>query len=141
MDRDNGLVTAEFEVDLLLCGPLAVPVRSSWRYGPLDPHAVHLHLALPTGGIRHWAFARALLAEGLDLPAGEGDVLFEPVAGHHHVLLLLRGGPDEPLMLRVDSDPLSHFLNRTRRRVPPGAEHCGRELDNWLHRILDQRPA
>ncbi|WP_406193609.1 SsgA family sporulation/cell division regulator [Kitasatospora sp. NBC_01560] len=141
MSGSNTAVTAQIRVELLTVGEDGdgdgIAVQSSWVHDAKDPLAVHIDFLLPFGRRQRWSFARTLLAEGLDAPAGEGDVLFHPDADAAHVRMLLRG-TDGAAVFRTRSGDLRAFLRRTYARVPQGAEQCGEALDRWLLGVLDR---
>ncbi|MEU9130549.1 SsgA family sporulation/cell division regulator [Kitasatospora sp. NPDC048540] len=130
-------VTTTVPALLLLAPAIELPVRSTWTHDPRDPFAVHVDFHVPAGAPEHWVFARDLLAEGLDVPAGQGDVLIEPEIGHRHVLLLLRGVDGSTAVLRTPSAALEEFLQRSFAGVPSGREQYRADLDGWIRQTLD----
>lgn len=96
-------------------GP-ALQARLCWQ--PADPLAVRM--SFRTGG--HWvdwALARELLAAGLLMPAGAGDVRLAPL-GEHLVLGLDNGRARATLLLPAAD--VAGFLAATYRQIPLGAE-------------------
>ncbi|MER8184669.1 SsgA family sporulation/cell division regulator [Kitasatospora sp. NPDC094015] len=130
-------VTAAVPAELLLADDVRLPIRSLWRYDAGDPFAVHVDFDVPPDAPEHWAFARDLLAEGLDVPAGHGDVLIRPEAGHRHVTLELCGVDGSTAVLRAQSAGLVDFLRRSFAEVPAGCEQYLTDLDGWIRRTLD----
>ncbi|MEV6805525.1 SsgA family sporulation/cell division regulator, partial [Streptomyces sp. NPDC051129] len=66
---------------LVTAGDQEVPVPATLRYTTADPLAVYLDF--PAEAALHgrevtWTFARSLLDEGLEAPAGHGDVRVRP---------------------------------------------------------------
>ncbi|GAA1976111.1 SsgA family sporulation/cell division regulator [Kitasatospora viridis] len=137
-DEATVAVTAEVAVELLVPGQdERIPLRSTWAYHSYDPLAVRVDFLLPLGAPERWTFARELLAEGLDAPAGDGDVVLEPEADLDHVLVLLRGADGAAAVLRAEEQGLRDFLDRSYARVPSGGEQCAAALDHWLGAVLD----
>ncbi|WP_371494135.1 SsgA family sporulation/cell division regulator [Kitasatospora sp. NBC_00374] len=130
-------VTTAVTAELLLPDAVRLPVRSTWRYDCGDPFAVHVDFDVEPGISEHWTFSRDLLAEGLDVPAGYGDVLIEPEAGHQHVLLILRGVDGSTAVLRAGCAGLQEFLRRSFAGVPSGGEQYRADLDEWIRAALD----
>ncbi|MFF2045426.1 SsgA family sporulation/cell division regulator [Kitasatospora sp. NPDC058170] len=129
-------MTAQIQVGLITAEGDGVAVHSAWVYDTRDPLAVGIDFRLSVGTCQRWVFARALLAEGLDSPAGEGDVVFAPEADGVHVLMLLCG-VDGAAVLRTRTGDLRGFLRSTYACLPQGAERCGDALDRWLPTVLD----
>ncbi|MFJ1705994.1 SsgA family sporulation/cell division regulator [Kitasatospora sp. NPDC088346] len=130
-------VTTAVPAELLLPDAGRMPVRSTWHYDCGDPFAVHVDFDVEPGVSEHWTFARDLLAEGLDVPAGYGDVLIEPEAGHQHVLLILRGVDGSTALLRAGCAGLEEFLRRSFAGVPAGCEQYRADLDDWIRAALE----
>jgi hypothetical protein len=115
-----------------------VQVRTTLRYTPDDPFAVHIDF--PAGvsaddGHVTWTFARTLLAEGLAGPAGIGDVRLWP-CGAAHTVVELRS-PQGMAMIRFDTPTLRRFLRRSYAVVTLGGENLGPALDDGLASLLD----
>lgn len=99
------------------CGPDRVLPVTLW-WDPAAPHEVGLEFhALGTSV--GWVLDRELLASGLILSAGDGDVRVEPFAGD---LLLHLASPDGTATCLFDGDTIGRFLADTYRQVPLGEE-------------------
>ncbi|WP_369183555.1 SsgA family sporulation/cell division regulator [Streptomyces sp. Y1] len=122
---------------LALSPELALGLVVELAYDPGDPYAVRFTFHLPGDPPVTWVFARELLLDGLGGPAGEGDVLIEPVEEERspEVRVTLRS-PGGEAVLRARVAPLLAFLARTDRLVPIGRESTGRQLDAELADIL-----
>ncbi len=81
-----------------------------------------------------WVFARQLLAAGLDLPSGLGDVHLGPAQGGH-TMLELRAAEGVAL-LRFDSPDLQRFLWHTYTAVPECEELRRLDPDRALADLL-----
>ncbi|WP_020501789.1 SsgA family sporulation/cell division regulator [Sciscionella marina] len=109
--------TTFFEVRTAEAG--STPVEVDMRYVTVDPWAVQF--AFHTGhNVRVvWTFARSLLADGMRLDAGEGDVRIAP---HPNDQTLLRIAMHSPGGVAVFDAPLSNvteFLETTYRIADP----------------------
>ncbi|MEU1270198.1 SsgA family sporulation/cell division regulator [Streptomyces sp. NPDC005799] len=110
---------------------LAVPV--TLRYSSEDPLAVHLvfpaWISLDEEEVT-WTFARALLEEGLDAPAGLGTVHVRPY-GPTDTLAEFRA-PEGVAVVRFRTADLRHFLHRSYTVTEPGGEPLRPALDRGL---------
>ncbi|MFB9377872.1 SsgA family sporulation/cell division regulator [Kineococcus gynurae] len=135
----------EVDVDVSLrlrttSGP-GLPVPASLHYGADDPYAIH---AVFRGGDTdvEWVFARDLLREGLEAPAGDGDVQVQPcmnsaLAGDGRARILLRlSSPDGNAELEADEADVRRFLRRADALVPPGRETRHLDLDDLVARLV-----
>lgn len=102
----------------------ALRARLSWDRA--DPLAVTVSFWTVAGWV-DWVMARELLAAGLLMPAGVGDVRLEPVAGD--LQLVLDNGCDQATLSLPASD-VAGFLVLAYQRLPLGAERIdiGAEL-------------
>ena len=110
---------------------LAVPV--TLRYTSDDALAVHFvfpaWISLDEEEVT-WTFARALLEEGLDVPAGLGTVHLRP-HGPTDTLLEFRT-PEGVAAIRFPTAALRHFLRRSYAVTEPGGEPLRPDLDRNL---------
>lgn len=102
-------------------GPYAVPAML--HYQPADPLAVRMsfppEISLD-GSAVDWAFARELLEEGLQIPAGRGDVRVRP-SGPDRTMMEFHA--DEGIaMVQLKTADVRRFLARSYEAVPAGAE-------------------
>ncbi|MER7395768.1 SsgA family sporulation/cell division regulator [Streptomyces sp. NPDC000151] len=126
--EDRRSAERELEFELLLApryvvrSPVAVPARL--RYLARDPFAVRLSFHIDTPHPVHWTFARSLLIDGLFRPSGSGDVRIWPARSDadRAVVCLSLTAPAGLTMLRAPALPVSAWLERTLRMVPPGDE-------------------
>ena len=114
-----------------------LPVPATLRYSSVDPLAVHLdfppEVSLDGAGVT-WTFARTLLEEGLDAPAGSGDVHLWPCGGSRTVLEL--HSPYGMALLQFDTAALRRFLLRTYAVVATGQEDLGEAVDRGLSSLF-----
>jgi hypothetical protein len=115
-----------------------VLLDASLRYDREDPYAVHL--SFPASPGRHsteWMFARSLVADGLTVPAGDGDVRIWPspedLDGPVYVELC---SPSGRALFAVPRPVLGDFIARCHELVPPGAEAGCLDLDAELDLLL-----
>jgi hypothetical protein len=115
-----------------------VLLDASLRYDRDDPYAVHL--SFPTAPGRdaiEWIFARSLVADGLSVPAGDGDVRIWPspedLGGPVYVELC---SPSGRALFAVPRPVLSEFVARCHALVPPGSEAAFLDLDAELDLLL-----
>lgn len=124
---------------LITAGQPDFPVRPTLHYSSADPFAVHVdfpaHVSADGEGVS-WMFGRALLEEGLEGPAGLGDVRIQPYGWARTVVEF--HSPLGLAVIRFGTASLRRFLQRTHDLVPPGAEDLGPELDHGLASLLDE---
>lgn len=83
-----------------------------------------------------WTFARDLLAAGLRMPSGEGDVLVWP-CGRRRTMIEL-SSPVGVALLQLDTEDVQDFLTRSYTAVPPGEEDRFLDLDADLAALLGE---
>lgn len=110
-------------------------IPSTWVFDPLAPFEVVTWFGTEDAGAE-WTFSRELLVEGLDGPAGVGDVRLWP--SRTQVLLELsgvndRGGPQQ-VAYRLSRASLRAFLGVTFTLVPAGCEDV--DLDGVVAQLL-----
>ncbi|MFI8187231.1 SsgA family sporulation/cell division regulator [Streptomyces sp. NPDC085946] len=133
----HSVVERELELRLVLSPEhgIAVPARLGYRAD--DPYAVHIAFHVDSGRPVHWTFARDLLVEGVFRPCGHGDVRVWPAkADGRGVVLMALASPDGEALLEAPAAPVSAWLERTLRVVPPGTEGERLGLDGELARLL-----
>ncbi|MEW2295566.1 SsgA family sporulation/cell division regulator [Streptomyces sp. NPDC006743] len=112
-------------------------VPAMLRYASADPLAVHLDFppeASLDGEEVTWTFSRILLEEGLEQPAGTGDVHFWPCGGSRTAIELhSRSGM---ALLQFDTPALRRFLLRSYAVVAPGREDVGAAVDRGLSALF-----
>jgi Streptomyces sporulation and cell division protein, SsgA len=133
-------VQVEVSLSLVVPEGSALPVQASLRYEPMDPYAVHV--VFHAGGEEpcpevSWSFARQLLVDGLNEPAGLGDVRVWPWLGDDGpVAALALSSPDGHALFEVPRESLEDFVARTYSQVPLGAESRYLDLDATLANLL-----
>lgn len=107
-------------------------------YARTDPFAIRMAFPAPAtleGTEVSWEFSRELLAEGMDVPAGVGDVRIRPF-GYDRTVLEFHAA-EGIAMVHVRTAELRRFLRRTQQLVPVGGEHRFLDLDRSLTDLLD----
>ncbi|GAA2143870.1 SsgA family sporulation/cell division regulator [Kitasatospora kazusensis] len=138
------LVEQTVQADLILSTRRCALLRVSLRYRAADPFAVRMgfpaeysldaETAAGPGAEVEWVFARQLLATGLDLPSGLGDVHVRPAHGRH-TMVELRAA-DGVALLRFDERELRRFLRHSYLAVPEGDELLHVDADRALAQLL-----
>lgn len=110
-------------------------IPSTWVFDPLAPFEVVVWFGTEDAGAE-WTLSRELLVEGLDGPAGVGDVRLWP--SRTRVLLELSGindrGGVEQVAYRLSRASLRAFLGVTFALVPAGSEDV--DLDEVVAQLL-----
>lgn len=131
-------VTTELVLDLLMPGDAPVPVTARFGFRLEDPFAITLNFLVEGGEWVTWTFARGLLEEGLNAPAGDGDVQLWPGERDGNTVLYLRtSSPHGSATFVLPLAGTTDFLARTYARVPLGAEPDFLDLDGELSILLD----
>ncbi|MDH6121495.1 SsgA family sporulation/cell division regulator [Kitasatospora sp. GAS204B] len=129
---------------LILSGHCSTGLGAELRYRADDPLAVRM--AFPSeyslderldprpGAEVVWVFARQLLATGLNLPTGLGDVHIRPSRGPYTMVELR--APEGIALLRFEAGDLRRFLSASYRCVPDGAEARHLDADRALAELL-----
>ncbi|KJK56127.1 SsgA family sporulation/cell division regulator [Saccharothrix sp. ST-888] len=137
------IVELNLQTRLVVSITRAIPMTVRLTYSSGDPLAVHAYFPAeyslePTTTTDpeevEWVFARQLLAAGIDMPAGLGDVRVMPMSSET-VAVELHSAEGKALLL-VERRDLSHFLWHTYRVVPVGQEHEYVNTDQALAELL-----
>ncbi|MFI1519395.1 SsgA family sporulation/cell division regulator [Kitasatospora cineracea] len=136
-------VTLHYRADDPLAVRMVFPAEYALEPDPLDdPADPYADLPAepspgpadgPADGVE-WVFARQLLAAGLDLPSGEGDVHVRPALGTRTVVELR--SPEGVALLQFDRADLRRFLWHSYLAVPEGRELSHLDCDRALAELL-----
>ncbi|MEU8760509.1 SsgA family sporulation/cell division regulator [Streptomyces sp. NPDC048659] len=121
--------------------PRMETVSATLRYDREDPFAVRMAFpprATLEGVEVSWAFARELLAQGVEGPAGLGDVRLRPY-GYDRTVVEFHA-PEGVAMVHVRTSELRRFLKASQVLVPSGREREHLDWDGDLGRLLGERP-
>jgi len=135
-------IRSQLALQLILPDRTALPVSASLEYERSDPYAVQI--SFETGGAGAdcavvWTFARQLIIDGLERPAGLGDVLVWPVPNEDDssaAVALALCSPSGQALFEVPRKALSEFLCRTCAEVPVGQEERNVDMDAELTVLL-----
>ncbi|MFF4746352.1 SsgA family sporulation/cell division regulator [Streptomyces chengbuensis] len=109
------------------------------RYEPSDPYVVHAAFTTDVDSDEsvEWIIGRDLLIEGLEGPAGEGDVRIWPTGeeGYRDLYILLNS-PSGTALLKAPEREFKAFLRETEAVVPRGAELRHSDFDRLLAHFL-----
>ncbi|MDR3035834.1 MAG: SsgA family sporulation/cell division regulator, partial [Kitasatospora sp.] len=132
-------VTLHYRADDPLAVRMVFPAEYALEPDPLDDPADQYGdlPAEPAPGQAdgvEWVFARQLLAAGLDLPSGEGDVHVRPALGTRTMVELR--SPEGVALLQFDRADLRRFLWHSYLAVPEGRELSHLDCDRALAELL-----
>lgn len=131
------VVERELELNLVLSPESSLPVPARLTYRADDPYAVRISFHIGTEEPVNWTFARELLVEGVFRPSGHGDVRVWPAkADGRSVVCVALSSPDGSALLEAPASPVTAWLERTLRVVPPGTEHERLGLEDGLSALL-----
>ncbi|WP_418960052.1 SsgA family sporulation/cell division regulator [Streptomyces tritici] len=127
------------EARLVASAPCMESVPATLRYDREDPYAVSMAFPPPAtleGVEVSWAFSRELLAQGMEAPAGVGDVRVRPF-GYDRTVVELHA-PEGVAVVHIRTSEVRRFLDRAQLLVPAGREHQYLDWDGALGRLLDE---
>jgi hypothetical protein len=106
-------------------------------YRRQDPFAVTMTFLTGDGDLT-WTFGRELLARGVSVPTGEGDVRISPTvaADGRATITVELSSPDGHLALTARSEDVHDFLNRAHAIVPAGQESDHLDVDRLIAQVL-----
>lgn len=125
-------MTAAVTEMILISDPALPPVHAEFRFRSDDPFAVELALSIDQSPAITWVFGRDLLIEGVQGPAGMGDVQVFPV--HDGTVIELRSGEQAARLLAHTPD-VADFLEGTVELVPAGSESAYLEVESDLRNL------
>lgn len=121
-------VTLRYRTD----DPLAVRMGFPAEYSlDAEPDLPDTHEPVPEV---EWVFARQLLAAGLDLATGDGDVHIRPALGRRTMVELR--APEGVALLQFNAPELRRFLWDSYLAVPEGQECAFLDPDRALAELL-----
>src|SRR5260370_36909618 len=137
MINSSATVSAEFGLRLVVPEHGAVPLVASLYYSADGPYAIRMAFHVGMDEPVEWIFARNLLAEGMNEPAGDGDVRVWPAAaGNHRALNISLSSPFGQAHFEAPLNALAGFLLRTLQIIPAGQEGEFIDLDGELDNLL-----
>jgi hypothetical protein len=130
-------VSADLDLHLVVPEHIAVPLVASLSYCGDDPYAVSMAFHVGTDDPVEWIFARGLLAEGMERPAGEGDVHAWPSPGDDGgTLNIALSSPFGEALFEAPAIEVAAFLRRTYEAVPPGCEGDFVDIEGEIDDLL-----
>ncbi|WP_326945657.1 MULTISPECIES: SsgA family sporulation/cell division regulator [unclassified Amycolatopsis] len=112
------------------------PVLSRLSYHAEEPFAVTVAFRTERGRWIEWTFARELLVEGLDEPAGLGDVRVRPdLSVDEDFLTLEIESPDGYASFELEIEDVRTFLDASYELVPLGEEAAYFDVDGLIEEI------
>lgn len=111
----------------------AIPAR--WLFHVDDPSAVVLSVHNGSRWV-DWTLSRELLAAGLAMPAGDGDVHLEPFPSGDLLVQLDNGQSGGRAVLLTHGETARRFLDLSYQLVPLGAERLDWEVETALFDLL-----
>lgn len=137
MINSGPTVSAELGLSLVVPEHGAVPLMASLCYTADDPYAIRMAFHVGTDEPVEWIFSRELLAEGMDGPAGEGDVHVWPGTDHGlGVLNVALSSPFGHAHFEAPLTAIADFLDRTFAVIPAGEESAFINIDDELDELL-----
>ncbi|GGX96076.1 SsgA family sporulation/cell division regulator [Streptomyces minutiscleroticus] len=131
------VIEQPLEARLVAAAPQMQSIPATIHYDPHDPFAVSMVFPAPAtleGVDVRWTFARDLLTDGLEEPAGQGDVRVRPY-GYDRTVLEFHA-PEGTAVVHVRTGELRRFLRSTTESVPVGFEHLHQDLDHQLAELM-----
>ncbi|MGL4173470.1 MAG: SsgA family sporulation/cell division regulator [Actinomycetota bacterium] len=126
----------DLQVRLVAPGIHGLSIMATLRYQTNDPFAVRATFHAGTDAIS-WVLGRDLLADGLLVERGEGDVRVWPaVEDDQQMVMLELSSPDGRAVLAASAGELEAFLARTYDVVPLGYEGDHIDVDGAIDRFL-----
>jgi hypothetical protein len=131
-------ITCDIELRLVVSGQGSVPVPAMLRYDVSDPYAIAITFSTGPGGDVRWVFARDLMADGLERPTGDGDVVVWPSESEgREVVYVSLSSPEGQALFEGPRRPVAAFVHQTYGLVPRGLESRFIDVDAALERLLD----
>lgn len=130
------IISADITMNLVIGAEYGVPVPAHFSYSASEPFSVTAAFHAAGNEVR-WVFARDLLAEGAQNPAGQGDVTCWPatIGGDRVVCIALRS-PSGQALLEAPAADIAAFLNRSYEVVPHGTEGSLLDIDGLIADLL-----
>lgn len=130
-------VTHEVVAHIVIEDDVPVPLPAELRYDTSDPYAVCLSIGTTSPPSVDWVFARSLLAEGTNRPAGAGDVSVMPwTCCHRPLVRIVVRSTAGAAVLDIAASAVTAFLERVHMVVPPGTEGTHIDLDRVVAGLL-----
>lgn len=124
------MTTEAIHTELVALYDGTTPVRSRWSFRADQPFTVTAAFQTEPDRWVEWVFSRELLAQGLDGPAGVGDVRMRPEAEDGLTMLAVEiESPEGYAKLELEHGGVAGFLTGTEQLVPLGEESAHFDVD------------
>ncbi|TCO65898.1 SsgA family sporulation/cell division regulator [Actinocrispum wychmicini] len=135
MTRDEHTeITTTVTFDLVSDHP--VPVDVELRYDTRDPFAVYALFEPEGARAVQWILSRDLLADGLIVRTGEGDVRMWPAPDDAEMVLIEFVTPKGQARFEALAQDIADFLDSTYEVVLPGDEDNWFDFDHEIQRMI-----
>ncbi|MFC0109691.1 SsgA family sporulation/cell division regulator [Kibdelosporangium aridum] len=131
-DHTEIITTVTF--DLVSAHP--VPVDVELRYDTRDPFAVYALFEPEGARAVQWILSRDLLADGLIVRSGDGDVRVWPDPENEEMVIIEFVTPKGQARFEAHAQDLADFLDTTYEVVLPGAEENWFDFDAEIERMI-----
>ncbi|MGW7044126.1 SsgA family sporulation/cell division regulator [Streptomyces avermitilis] len=125
-------------VQLVVSHEMSLSMSMRLQYESSDPYSVRAAFTVVgSDETVQWIIGRDLLADGLEGPAGEGDIRVWPAEEHGVCdLYILLNPPAGAALLKAPTQEIKAFLQETEAVVPRGAEPGHIDLDALLAHLV-----
>ncbi|THA33339.1 SsgA family sporulation/cell division regulator [Streptomyces sp. A1277] len=134
------VIEQSVEARMVASAPQMETLPAVLSYDRADPFAVRMAFPAPAtleGTEVSWEFSRELLAAGMEVPSGLGDVRIRPF-GYDRTVLEFHAA-EGIAMVHVRTAELRRFLRRAQQLVPCGQERRFLDLDRNLTELFGSR--
>jgi hypothetical protein len=114
----------------------SVPVDVELRYDTRDPFAVYALFEPEGARAVQWILSRDLLADGLIVRTGEGDVRMWPAPDEAELVLIEFVTPKGQARFEALAQDIADFLDSTYEVVLPGDEENWFDFDDEIQRMI-----
>ncbi|MET0134998.1 MAG: SsgA family sporulation/cell division regulator [Kibdelosporangium sp.] len=132
--EDHTEVTATVQFDLVSAHP--VPVDVELRYDTRDPFAVYALFEPEGARAVQWILSRDLLADGLIVRSGQGDVRVWPAPDDAELMIIDFVTPKGQARFEAVAQDMADFLDSTYEVVLPGDENNWFDFDDEIQRMI-----
>ncbi|CAM4109364.1 SsgA family sporulation/cell division regulator [Kibdelosporangium persicum] len=132
--EDHTEITTTVTFDLASDHP--VPVDVELRYDTRDPFAVYALFEPEGARAVQWILSRDLLADGLIVRTGDGDVRMWPDKKDNELVVIEFVTPKGQARFEAHAQDIADFLDTTYEVVLPGAEDEWFDFDAEIARMI-----
>jgi len=116
---------------------ITLPVPAELAYDASEPLSVRITFWADAAGPVVWVFARDLLADGVWMPAGQGDIgIWPAVSDTKDAVCIALSSPDGSALLECDRGELAKFVSRAYAAVPREDETAYLDVDAAIDALL-----